>query len=270
MRHPYLNHQRNGGEMIHPMKTASRSSGAKRRIPLSILLRAGFGMLALVSVASWAQSSPSSGGDVGLQRVILQMNTAAAAFRSAQADFSWDVYQAVVQDHEVQSGTIYFDRQGGTTLMAAHIQTAGEDDSAKMLVFNGEQLQFYQPAIKQMTIFRAGSNRGEYESYLTLGFGGSGADLQANWDVSLLGMEMMDGIQVAKLDLKPKAENVKNMFTHVTIWVDPTRAISLKQVFYEPSGDQRTDIFSNIKYNQPIKRGVFEIKIPPGTAVQTR
>ena len=40
--------------------------------------------------------------------------------------------------------------------------------------------------------------------------------------MSLLGSENMDGVPVAKLDLVPKEQKVLDMFTHVTIWVDPS------------------------------------------------
>ena len=83
--------------------------------------------------------------------------------------------------------------------------------------------------------------------------------------MSLLDTENMDGISVAKLDLVPVQQNVANMFTHVTIWIDPTRGVSLKQVFYQPSGDLRTATYKNIRYNLPIAADVFQLKKAPGT-----
>jgi hypothetical protein len=40
---------------------------------------------------------------------------------------------------------------------------------------------------------------------------------------------------------------VRNTYTHITIWVDLARDISLKQVFFTPSGDTDTTIYSNIR-----------------------
>ena len=117
---------------------------------------------------------------------------------------------------------------------------------------DGSTSYLLQPDIKQETLFSAGSNRGQYESFLTLGFGGSGKDLQSNWTVSCQGMESIDGTQTAKLDLKPKQQSVANMFSHVTLWIDPTRSLGLKQIFYEPSGDNRTATYTGIKYNTKI------------------
>jgi outer membrane lipoprotein-sorting protein len=140
--------------------------------------------------------------------------------------------------------------------MAAYIKQPAE----KSVFFNGSTLTLLQPEIKQETLFSAGSNRGQYESFLTLGFGGSGKDLQQNWTVTCDGMEPIDGVQTAKLDLKPKQQSVANTFSHVTVWIDPTRSLSLKQIFYEPSGDNRTATYTGIKYNTKISADVFKPK----------
>jgi len=210
-------------------------------------------------------SGTSAASSADLQKVISQLNTAAAKFVSAQADFTWDQYTAVVQQSEVQSGTIYFERKKGVTRMAADLTQQNGKDAPKTIVYDGGEVDYYEPMIKQMTIMQAGANRGQWESFLTLGFGGSGTDLESNWKVSLLGSEPMNGVSVAKLDLVPIQQKVLEMFTHVTIWVDPTKGISYKQIFYQPSGDLRTAIYKNIRYNLPIASSVFAIKPAPGT-----
>ena len=189
-------------------------------------------------------------------KVLAQMDAASAKFQSTQADFKWDVLQSVVNEHDVQSGTVYFERHGDSTSMAAYIKQPAE----KTVFFNGSTLSLLQPDIKQETLFSAGSNRGQYESFLTLGFGGSGKDLQSNWTVSCQGMESIDGTQTAKLDLKPKQQSVANMFSHVTLWIDAARSLGLKQIFYEPSGDNRTATYTGVKYNTKIPADIFKPK----------
>jgi outer membrane lipoprotein-sorting protein len=224
------------------------------------------GLLFLLPGRSPAQSA-SPAGKPDLQKVISQLNTAAGKFVSAQADFSWDQYQAVVQEDDVQTGTIYFERKKGSssTRTAAYLKKDNGKDALKTVVYDDGEAQFYEPTIKQLTILRAGANRGQWESFLTLGFGGSGTDLQTNWKVSLLGTESMNGVQVDKLDLVPLQQKVLDMFTHVTIWIDPTQGISYKQIFFEAGGDKRTATYKNIRYNQPIASDVFVMKTAPGT-----
>ena len=221
----------------------------------------GLMVAVFVCGSAWGQSSSD------LQKVITQLNAAAAKFQSAQADFSWDQFQAVVQEHDVQTGTIYFERKKGFTAVAADLKQDNGQNAPKTVLFDGTEAKFWEPAIKQLTRIRAGANRAQWESFLTLGFGGSGSELQSSWKVSLLGTDTIDGVAVDKLDLVPIQQNVANMFTHVTIWVDPTRGLSFKQVFYQPSGDLRTATYKNIRYNSPIPADVFELKLPPGATV---
>jgi outer membrane lipoprotein-sorting protein len=208
-------------------------------------------------------AAPASNAD--LQKVIGELDAAAAKFSSAQADFTWDQFTAVVQEHETQTGTIYFERKKGVTRMAAYLKQDNGKDAPKTVTYDGGEVNFYEPTIKQLTTVRAGANRGQFESFLTLGFGGSGTNLETNWKVSLLGTENMDGVAVAKLDLVPKEQKVLDMFTHVTIWVEPSRGISHKQIFYQPSGDLRTATYKSIGYNIPLPANVFQLKTPPGT-----
>ena len=189
-------------------------------------------------------------------KVVAQMDAASAKFRSTQADFKWDVLTSAVNEHDIQTGTIYFERAAGATHMAAYIK----QPAPKTVFFDGSTLTLLQPEIKQATLFSAGSNRGQFESFLTLGFGGSGKDLQNTWTVDCQGMELIDGVQTAKLDLKPKEQSVANNFTHVTVWIDPTRSLNLKQIFYEPSGDNRTATYTGIKYNTKIPPDTFKPK----------
>jgi outer membrane lipoprotein-sorting protein len=205
-----------------------------------------------------------------LAQVMAQLNAAAEKFSSAQADFSWDQFTAVVQESDVQTGTISFERKKDVTLMTAELKLDNGKAAPRTVVYDGGRVQLYEPTIKQLTIIKAGANKGQWESFLTLGFGGSSTDLVTNWNVSLQGTEKIDGVSVAKLDLVPKEQKVLDMFTHVTIWVDPARSVSYKQIFYQPSGDKRTATYSNIRYNVALPASVFQIKPLPGSTTVER
>ncbi len=217
------------------------------------------GTMAFVAAASAAFAQSCD-----LNKVLAQMDTASTQFKSAQADFVWDQYQAVLQEDDNSSGTIYFVRQKSGTTMAADIQKPG----AKKLTFDGSAITIYTPGTNEELIYSVAKNKDQVEEYLTLGFGGSGSDLKKNWEVSCSGIEMIDGVSTVRLDLVPKQDSVKNNFSKVTIWVDPTRAISLKQVLLnETSGDKRTNTFTNIKYNATVSANEFKIKTAPNPTI---
>ena len=208
--------------------------------------------------------SPSN---AALNKVLAEMDAASAKFQSAQANFQWDQFERVVSSTDTQAGVIYFLRSGANTQMAVDVQTADGQPSKKYIVYSDGVLKFFQPQIDQLTVIHAGNKQDQYESYLTLGFGGSGTDLQKSWNIAYQGVETIDGVQTAKLDLVSKSASVRNNFSHVTIWVDPTRAISLKQILFEPSGDTRTAYYRNIAYNKKIPSSAFKIKTDSKTQV---
>ena len=204
--------------------------------------------------------------DAKLQGVLQQMDASSAKFQDVQADISVDNYTAVVKDHETENGITAFRRVNGAMQMAM-VLDKGQPGERDILYKNGE-LDFYQPAAKQETIASAGANKAEYDSLLATGFGASGKDLAAQWDVTFEGMETLDGVPTAKLDLVSKQANIRNNFSHITIWVDPSRDISLKIVMLQPSGDSRTATYSNIRYNKRPPSSLFTLKVAKDTQVQ--
>jgi outer membrane lipoprotein-sorting protein len=198
-----------------------------------------------------------------LESVLASMDKAAATFRSAQCDFVWDQYQKVVDDHDYQKGTMYFRRQGNDVQMAADITSPAK----KYVLFTGDLVSVYQPSIEQVTQYNPGKNKADFESYLVLGFGGSGRDLEKSFDVKFAGMEQVQGVNGAKLELTPKAQRVRSMFATITLWIDPARGVSVQQMFQEPSGDYRLAKYSNIQLNQKIPGDVFKLKTTGRTKV---
>jgi outer membrane lipoprotein-sorting protein len=208
--------------------------------------------------------------DANLDKVLSQMDASSAKFQDLQADLTADLFTAVVQDHELQKGKTAFRRVGSSLEMFTQIQTDNGQPSERDILYKDGQLFFYQPALKQETIFSAGANRGEFDSLLATGFGASGKDLTSAWTVSFQGMEAVNGTQTAKLDLVPKQDNIRNNVAHITIWVDLARDISLKQIMFQPSGDSRTVTYTNIRYNSHPPASLFTLKVAPGTQIQKR
>ena len=235
-------------------------SGAARGRPARINIVSLLLILALSSAFSQskngaAASNASSGSS--LESVLTQMDAAAAQFRNAEADFVWDQYQKVVNETDTQKGKVYYRRTGkGETQMSANIQSPEQ----KYVLFVDGKVRLYQPKIEQVNEYDAGKNRDQFQSFLVLGFGGRGHDLLKQFDVKLDGTEEVDGVKTARLELSPKAPNVKNMFNQIMIWIDPARGISLKQQFFEPSGDYRIAHYINIKVNTKVRDDVFKLR----------
>lgn len=192
-----------------------------------------------------------------IESVLNSMDKAAATFRTAQTDFAWDQYQKVVDDHDFQKGVMYFRRQGNDI----DVMTDFNSPAKKYVLYSGGKILLYQPApLDQVTEYSAGKNRADVDSFMVLGFGGRGHDLQKSFDVKFGGMEQVDGVNAARLDLTPKSTRVKGMFQTISLWIDPARGVSVQQKFLEPSGDYRLAKYSNIQINTKIPGDVFKLK----------
>jgi outer membrane lipoprotein-sorting protein len=218
-----------------------------RIFPLAIVIT-------LLGSATSAQTAPNPGG---LDAVLKKMDTAAAAFRTTQADFEWDRYEKVIDEiDDIQSGTISYRRAGNDVEMKADIKKP----ESKFVLFTNGKIQVYAPKADQVTVYDSGKNRGDVESYLVLGFGGSGQDLVKAFDTTYLGAETINNVATAKLQLIPKSEKVRNTFARILLWIDLNRGISVQQQFFEPQGDYKLAKYTNIRVNEKVPGDVFQLK----------
>ena len=209
----------------------------------------------LVTTAAVAQQQ-------GLESVLNRMDQTSTSFRSAEADFVWDQYQKVVNDTDTQKGKVYFRRQGKDLQMAADIT----EPDKKYVLYSGDVVRMYQPKIDQVTEYAAGKNKAEFESFLVIGFGGRGHDLQKSFDVKYGGSEQVQGTNADRLELTPKTQKARNIFDKIYLWIDQ-RGVSVQQKFVEPSGDYRLAKYSNIKLNEKVPDEAFKLKTTSRTKV---
>lgn len=204
----------------------------------------------------------------GLQSVLDQMDKASARFQSARADVHQEFYERVLRSvSTVQNGAIYFARKGGQTTMGAVFSDQGSTAKPQVIEFNGTVLKVFNPAQNVIDEFKA--KAGQTDTFLTLGFGGSGKDLAANWNINDAGSESIAGVKTEKLELTPHAGSpIAANFDKITLWIDPARGVSLKQVFHTPQGDYRTATYSNIRMNAKIDTSTFAIHSNKDTKVQ--
>jgi len=203
----------------------------------------------LLCVPVWGQNNAA------LEGVLTDLDNAAGKFHAAEASFVWDQYQKVVNETDSQKGKMYLRRSGKEMQMMAEIT----DPDRKYVLLNEGKIQIYQPRIDQVTVYTPG-NREEVESFMTLGFGGSGHALLKSFEVKYLGKEDVGGTQTAKLDLIPKSEKVRNNVAHIVLWIDTGRGVSLQQQVFEPSGDYRLAKYSDIQINQKLPDNAFKLK----------
>ncbi len=225
--------------------------------------------VAVLFACTFATAQAAGNQNAALEKVLNEMDAAAAHFRTAQANFTWDQYTKVVDEHDYQSGTIYFRRSPKEVQMAADVKEHNKQPDKKYILYTDSSVQVFQPNIDQITKYNVGKTKSEAESFLVLGFGGRGHEMTKSFDVKYGGTERVDNLDTVKLELTPKAASVRNNFDRIVLWIDPARGVSVQQQFLSPSGDYRLTKYSNIKLNERVSDEIFKIKKGPSTKVVT-
>ena len=203
-----------------------------------------------------------------LKTVLAKLDTAAANFHSTSADVQVDTVQTdPVPDTEVQKGVVYYQRKGSGMRMGVHFAEDNGKPVPKVLIVADGQFQLFEKMTNQVT---RSKKVGKYESYLVLGFGASGKDLEQKFNVKYAGTEAVNGLKAEKLELVAKDPDVLKVIPHITIWIDPARGVSLKQYFDEGQGQSRTCTYSNIKINQALPSDAFSFKTDSKTQFNDR
>jgi outer membrane lipoprotein-sorting protein len=222
-----------------------------------------------VPAARAAAAAPS---DDEKAKVLERLNQSTRTFQSASADVEFDTIETdPFPDTDVQKGVVYYERKDGSFRAGVHFNQHNGKASAKAYTYANGVFSLYEPGPNQVTNY---SKAAKFESYLILGFGASGRDLAAKWDIKYLGSEpISDGKNTIKteiLELVAKDPDIRKNVPKVIIWVDADRAVSLKQVFTLSSTSTYVGHYTNIKTNQPLPSDAFKFKTDSKTTYRTQ
>jgi len=228
--------------------------------------------LSVFLVAPAIQAAAAAPSDDEKAKVLERLNQSAANFHSTAAEVEFEQIETdPVPDTDVQKGVVYYERKSGSFRAGVHFNEHNKKPSAKAYTYNNGVFSLYEPGPNQVTNY---SKAGKFESYLILGFGASGHELEAKWNITYLGSEnMSDGnaqVKTEKLELIAKDPEIRKNVPKVTIWVDPDRAVSLKQVFTLSPTSTYIGHYTNFKMNQSLPSDAFKFKTDSKTTIQTQ
>jgi len=228
--------------------------------------------MAAVGLAFFAARYALAAPQDDLKSVLDRLNVTSAKFHSATAQVEYDsVETAPIADTDVQTGVFYFERKNNAASVGVHFDTHNGKPSGKAYTYVGGTFMLFEPGINQVTKH---TGAGKYESYVVLGFGASGKDLEDKWDIKYLGSEMLsDGkntVKTAQLELVAKDPAVRKTFSKVNIWVDTDRAVSIKQVFTLSATSTWVCKYSNFRINESLPKDAFSFKTDRKTTYQNQ
>lgn len=216
---------------------------------LAILLAVGSGG----SIEGLGQGSLSA--EAG--RVLQRMDAAAKTLRTLTADLKQTKVTIVVDDVSEKTGKLFYKKSPKKS--AFKVNYEGPD--SRILLLERGKVSILEPRIKRYQEIDTGN--GSAAAQLPLFWiGQSGRTIRRDYDVRHIKTEEVDGRQTSLLELNPKSDSVKNLFTQIRLWVDHDRWIPIQTRLFEVSGDHLTILLSNVRINPRLYDRIFKLQVP--------
>lgn len=223
----------------------------------------GIFLLALAALAGGAKSLAATAQNANkwtTDSVLDQLDNEAKSFRSLTADIERTKVTVVVNDKSTEAGQIYVRKDD-----KMRIDFVNPDK--RVILRNGNELDLFNPKINQLEQYDLGKNKSLVDQFLLLGFGTAGTSLRKSYLPVLLGEETLDNRKTLKLELTPKADDVRNQVSKIDIWIDEATWLPDQQQFFETgSGDYLLIRYANVQRNANISDNTFKPHWPKDVA----
>ncbi len=212
-------------------------------------------ILALCLLAAPARSAEP------LEKVLSLMDSAAAGFRSMSGRIDKTAFTKILNDTSEESGTIAVKKTGART-MRVLVRMHKPDEKA--YVFEGRKVEIYYPKTNLIEEYDLGKHRQLLDQFLLLGFSTPSSELQVSYSIQLGGEETIGGQRTARLELTPKSEKAREYLSKAEIWISLSDGRTVRQKFFERSGDFRQVTFSDAKWNIDLPDSALRLNPPKG------
>jgi outer membrane lipoprotein-sorting protein len=196
--------------------------------------------------------------DDNLPQVLARMDKAANEFKSMTAQVTQVTHVDVLSDNTTAIGAVTMKKVQPDEVQGRVDFTTPD---RKTVTVEKRRVQEYLPKINTLRIYDLDKHGPQLDRFFGIGFGTSGIELAANYDVTILGPQ--------HLQLIPKSGEVKHYIVKVELWIpeqgDP---YPLREKITEPSGDYILVTYSDLKINPPLKPDALQLNLPAGVKTE--
>jgi len=205
---------------------------------------------AVLACAGWAQ--PTAEFLARLDRLAKTFTGAKAAIRNTNH------YASGLPD-DIQTGVFLLKRDSGTKVRM-RIDFTGSNTYTVSL--HDQLAEEYHPKLNEIHEYDIRKYKEMSQTLFLLGFGMSGKQLAANYDLRELRREKAGGENATRVELVPKSADVLKAITKIDLWISDRTDCAVQQKFYFPGGDYRLVEFSDVRVNPNIPSS--ELELPKG------
>ena len=215
-------------------------------------------VFACLLAAAIGASASQTHGPWTVENVLSELDSHAHDFKSLTADIERTKVTVVANDRSTETGTI--------AVEGDKMRLDLKQPDVRTILRNGDNFYIYTPGLKRLEEYNLGKRRGLVEQFLQLGFGSSGQELQRGYQVAIAGEPMVDNRKTVELELIPRSAELKNQFSKIDLWLDPSTWLPMQQEFFEAgTRDYFIIHYTDIVRNAHVNEAVFKPHWPKGT-----
>jgi hypothetical protein len=212
-------------------------------------------MLALAAPALRADS---------LDAVLTRMDKSAKVFRSFEAsvhitDYSDVFHEATEEDAELK---MMKRQKNGPVLI---LDISGKN--RRKIRMSGHDVEMYHPKANSVDQYDMNKLAKSADKLIFVGFGDSRSDLEKKYNISIGGSETIANVKTTRLDLTPKSEEAKKLFSMIQLWIPEDKGSPVQEKVVSGK-DYRVFLYSNGKIRTTAEPALpesdFDLKLPPG------
>jgi outer membrane lipoprotein-sorting protein len=219
---------------------------------------AGFVLLGLM-LAGVALGAPLADNELRwtIKSAVTQLDRQGGDFASALADVgaSWSTAPAADAD-QLLAGRFFINKDGDFRL----------EHAGGVILRQGSTVHYFKSAAATVNDYRLGRHKERLESYLALGFGLTGKDLNDSYLVTYIGEEKSAERRLLGLELTPKRESDRAVISKIDLWVDQASGLPARQVIAQAGGGAvLTLTYTGMARNLKLNPDLFYSNWPRGT-----
>jgi outer membrane lipoprotein-sorting protein len=199
-----------------------------------------------------------------LAAVFAHIDNAAKTFKGMTADVSNTHYTALVDDKDVQTGTMKLLRvKPGVTRVLSDL---GAHGGGQKVALDGHNVNVYNPKTNIVDVYNLANKQGMIDQFLLLGFGATSEELKSTYSIAWVGEEQIGSQTASHLKLVPKSAETLHTLKQADLWFG-VNGLVVQQKFLFPSGDYTLVTYSNMKVGAVPEKDL-ELKTAKGAVYQ--
>jgi len=223
--------------------------------------RTGVGMrvqgAALALVLALVGVMPAAGAET-LEAVLARMDQTAPSFKGLSAQLRKVSHTAVINEDTTDTGNILLRRVHNDMRMLVEFT----EPDPKSVAVHGDRVEIYYPKMLTVEEYDMGKNRALVDQFLLVGFGTSGSQLSAAYQIKLLEPESIGGANTIRLELIPKSKEVLKQLKKLELWLQEPGMYPVQQKINLSAGDYMLFTYTGVKLNAPHSDADLKLKAP--------